>query len=86
MKNYIAFWPDDSFTVLSAEDILSLFWLLDEEGNPYDAKVYQLPGRFRIETTAHDGMICPMCVEEIIDNPKLVEMPTNVYDSLRKDS
>lgn len=49
MKNYIAFWPDETFTVLSASSPLDLFWSLDEEGNPEDAEVYRLAGKFSVK-------------------------------------
>lgn len=49
MKNYIAFWPDETFTVLSASSLYDLFWNLDEEGNPYAAEIYRLAGRFSVK-------------------------------------
>jgi hypothetical protein len=50
MKTYLAFWPDETFTLCSATSLNDLFWTLDEEGDPYAAKVYALPNRFVITT------------------------------------
>lgn len=48
MKNYIAFWPDETFTVLSASSLLDLYWSLDNEGDPDGAEVYRLAGKFSV--------------------------------------
>lgn len=43
-------WPNGTFTVTTASNDDDLFWILDEEGNPFIAKVYLLPTRFTITT------------------------------------
>lgn len=60
MKNYIAFWPDKSFTILSASSRKELFWKLDEEGDPCCAVVYKLPADFQIMSRVENGMIFPL--------------------------
>ena len=44
MKNklYIAEWPDGTITILSAKNKQKLFWALDEESDPYAAKITEL--------------------------------------------
>lgn len=49
MKTYIAFWPNKTFSVLSASSLFDLFWQLDEEGDPSAAEVYRLAGRFSVK-------------------------------------
>lgn len=60
MKNYIAFWPDKSFTILSASSRKELFWKLDEEGNPCSAVIYKLPVDFQIMSRAEGKMLRPL--------------------------
>lgn len=64
MKNYIAFWPDKSFTILSASSRKELFWKLDEEGDPCGAVIYKLPRDFHIMSQAENGMIHPITPDD----------------------
>lgn len=54
MSTYLAEWPDGTISVLSAENIVDLFWRLDVEGNPFAAKVCKLPSRFHIGTVINN--------------------------------
>jgi hypothetical protein len=50
MNTYLALWPNGTFTVTTALSEDDLFWKLDEEADPFLAKVYALPARFTITT------------------------------------
>ena len=57
MRTYLAEWPDGTFTVCSASNLVDLFWTLDEEGDPYATKSYLLPSRFEIVSDFVDGKL-----------------------------
>lgn len=62
MKNYIALWPDKTFSVVSASSITDLFWTLDYEGNPFVAKVYRLANKFAVcgpQSCVENGKMWP---------------------------
>jgi len=50
MKTYLAKWPDGTISVLQAKNMIDLFWDLDAEANPLEAKVFELPKRFHLAT------------------------------------
>lgn len=65
MKAYIALWPDNSFSILTAANRTELFWRLDEEGDPTAAKVYRFKGDFHLTTTKRAGRLYGPSIEEI---------------------
>lgn len=40
MKLYYAIWPDKSISIVHAKNHIEAFWFLDEEANPYSAKIW----------------------------------------------
>lgn len=40
MKLYYAVWPNESISIVHAKNHTEAFWLLDEEANPYSAKIW----------------------------------------------
>jgi hypothetical protein len=40
MKTYIAQWPDGTISIVSAEGQTDLFWKLDAEADPNEAKLF----------------------------------------------
>ena len=67
MKTYLAKWPDGTISVLQAKTLVDLFWDLDAEADPAEAKVFELPKRFHIATCIVnneiqvDEMCCEIC-------------------------
>jgi hypothetical protein len=67
MKTYLAKWPDGTISVLQAKTLVDLFWDLDAESNPLEAKVFELPKRFHLATCIVnneiqvDEMYCEIC-------------------------
>jgi hypothetical protein len=57
MKTYIAKWPNGTVSILTASDIDDLFWMLDEEGDPSAAEIFQLKQRFHLTTDVVKGKI-----------------------------
>lgn len=51
MKLYYAEWPNGEVTIVHARNSLDLFWLLDQEGNPYSAKVWSTSDECAITTS-----------------------------------
>lgn len=43
MKYYLIRWDNGSFAIVGAEDLQTLFDILDEWGNPNSAKITKLP-------------------------------------------
>lgn len=43
MKTYIAKWPNGTISILTAEDKTDLFWKLDSEADPVEAKIFEVP-------------------------------------------
>jgi hypothetical protein len=41
MNLYFAEWPDKTVSIIHAENSLDLFFILDEEGDPYSATVWK---------------------------------------------
>jgi hypothetical protein len=50
MKTYLAKWPNGTISVLQANSMIDLFWNLDAESNPLEAKLFELPKRFHLAT------------------------------------
>jgi hypothetical protein len=48
MPLYIARWGDSSISIVQAQDEEELFWLLDQEGNPYECNIKEYDGPFHI--------------------------------------
>jgi hypothetical protein len=46
MKTYIAQWPDNSLSILKADNEWDVFDRLDGEADPFAAKVYELKDDF----------------------------------------
>lgn len=53
MKLYYAEWPNGTVTIVYAKDNLDLFWILDQEGDPYQAKVKVTKDTCAITTSKH---------------------------------
>lgn len=51
MKLYYAEWPNGEVTIVHAKNSLDLFWLLDQEGDPYSAKVWSTKDSCAITTS-----------------------------------
>jgi hypothetical protein len=45
MDLYFARWDNDTISIIQAENDFDAFWTLDEEGDPYAAKVWKAQGR-----------------------------------------
>jgi len=50
MKTYLAKWPNGTISILQATNMIDLFWDLDAEANPLEAKIFELPKRFHLAT------------------------------------
>ena len=51
MKLYYAEWPNGEVTIVHARNSLDLFWILDREGDPYQAKVWSTNDQCAITTS-----------------------------------
>jgi hypothetical protein len=67
MKTYLAKWPNGTISILQAKTLVDLFWDLDAEADPAEAKVFELPKRFHLATCIVnneiqvDEMHCEIC-------------------------
>jgi protein associated with RNAse G/E len=82
MKTYIAKWPDESISILTAEDKIDLFNKLDMEGDPFCCELREVASEtfrlsFRIYT---DGKKTFFDIEELDDesNLKKIELPKRI--------
>jgi hypothetical protein len=45
MITWIAKWPDGTISIVSANNKTEAFWILDREGSPTEAEVYQVTSK-----------------------------------------
>jgi len=55
MTLYYAIWPDKTISIIHAGNHVEAFWILDDEGDPFEAEIWSTDGIAAITSEMTEG-------------------------------